>query len=266
MIRIFIGFDPAESVAYHVLANSIIMRSSEPVSITPVGNKVLGGYWNRPRGPKDSTDFSNARWAVPQLCDYQGFAIFVDCDMICAGDIADLWAQKDPTKAVVVRKHEQEVTQPTKFLGNKQFAYNRKNWSSLMIINCAHPYWLRIDAEHDDGLKLHQFHGLEDDEIGEITGSWNELLDVDPAYDDDWAYNPPPELAHFTLGGPWHGWTRYVEAELWTKELRDMLSGDNPCAHINVSADRKGVYIGGAYHVLRQDEEAEAQAGASTAG
>ena len=35
MIRIFIGYDPRETVAWHVLTHSILARSSEPVSFVP---------------------------------------------------------------------------------------------------------------------------------------------------------------------------------------------------------------------------------------
>ncbi len=265
MIRIFIGYDPAEPVAYHVLAHSIITRSSVPVSITPVGNTVLNHHlWQRPRGDHDSTEFSNARFLVPKLCGFSGEAIFMDCDMLCLGNIADLWKQRvyglypelGDEKPVMVRKHEQKVREgDRKFLGARQAAYARKNWSSLMIINCEHRYWKEIDPNNDEGLDLHQFAGLDDDEIGEIGGDWNELLD--PAVHS----KAPARLPHFTLGGPWHGWTNYFEADTWCFELNDMLAGKNPCASLRVTMDQAGVYIGGAYHVTREDEKVQAEAG-----
>ena len=93
MIRLFIGWDSRETVAWHVLAHSIITRSTEPVSITPIGNSVLPGTdWYRQPGEHDSTEFSNARFMVPKLCNYEDWAIFMDCDMLCQADIADLWA------------------------------------------------------------------------------------------------------------------------------------------------------------------------------
>ena len=36
MIRVFIGFDPVETVSFHTLSHSIQARSSVPVSITPL--------------------------------------------------------------------------------------------------------------------------------------------------------------------------------------------------------------------------------------
>ena len=255
MVRIFIGYDPVERVSYHTLAHSIIERTSELISITPLGNTVLNEhFWHRRRGEHDSTEFSNARWLVPELCDFVGHAIFMDCDMICNADIADLWAQRSDDHALVVRKHKMHVKEgDRKMLGKRQAAYNRKNWSSLMLINCAHPSWKSINPELDEGLDLHQLVYLEDHEIGSLNGSWNQLLAPGEIDLSVW-----PNLAHFTWGGPWHGWTRYYECELWCRELRDMLGADNPCAHVNVSHDERGVYIGGVYHVSREDEEAEA--------
>ena len=254
MVRIFIGFDPVERIAYHTLAHSIIERTTSLISITPIGNAVLDEQiWQRPRGEHDSTEFSNARWLIPELCQFQGHAIFMDCDMICYADIADLWVQRSDDHALVVRKHDMRVRDgEKKFLGTQQAAYNRKNWSSVMVINCAHPSWKSINPQTDEGLDLHQLVHLSDEEIGAIKGTWNQLLAPGETDSSTWS-----QLSHFTWGGPWHGWTRYYECELWCRELRDMLGADNPCAHINVSHDQRGVYIGGAYHVTREDEEAE---------
>ena len=88
MIPIFIGHDSREILAWHVLAHSIIRRSSEPGSITPIGNAVTHKpVWWREKGQHDTTEFSNARFAVPALMGYQGWAMFMDCDMLCLADI-----------------------------------------------------------------------------------------------------------------------------------------------------------------------------------
>ena len=65
MLKIFIGYDQKESVAYHVAAHSILRRSSVPVSITPINRANMASFYTRPRGVYDSTDFSNSRRAVP---------------------------------------------------------------------------------------------------------------------------------------------------------------------------------------------------------
>ena len=90
MIRVFIGFDPRETVAFHVLSQSIHARASQPVSITPVMLSQMKGLVTRERNPLQSTDFSFSRFLTPYLCDYEGWAIFMDGDMLCKSDILDI--------------------------------------------------------------------------------------------------------------------------------------------------------------------------------
>jgi hypothetical protein len=257
MIRIFVGYDPVETIAYHVLCHSILRRTMSPVSLSPIGNGTMPPeLWRRGRGEHDSTEFSNARFMVPRLCEYEGWAIFMDCDMLCMDDIAELWAQRDDSKALLVRKHGHQDVDPgqKKFLNNEQASYDRKNWSSLMLINCAHPHWRRIDANNDPGLDLHQFVGLKESDIGEIQGEWNTLLQ--PGHD-----FVESSLVHFTLGGPWHGWAHYIEAYDWRHELENLLAGDNPCARVGVYQAYQGdITLGGAYVITDEDYETQKRA------
>lgn len=244
MIPIFIGWDRRETVAWHVLAHSISRRASEPVTFSPVGNETLPAYlWSRKRGPHDSTDFSNARFMVPALMGWDGWAIFMDCDMVSLADIAELWAQRDPSCAIQVVKHQHEPTEKRKFLGAEQSRYRRKNWSSLMLMNCAHPACRRLTPEYVNaapGVELHGFEWCSDDAIGEIRGLWNVL--VTGRFE-----HPEPvdlfnlKLLHYTLGGPWHGYDP-LGAERWREEFSHMVSGDNPCAAFATLDDGPGVW------------------------
>lgn len=231
MIPVFIGHDRRETVAWHTLAHSLIRHSSEPLALTPIGNDTLPDtVWWRPPGPYDSTAFSNARFAVPALMDFKGWAIFMDCDMVATDDIAKLWQQRDDRYAVMVRKHHHRPQETSKFLGARQTVYPRKNWSSLMLFNCAHPATRHLDPtwiNRAEGLELHGFAWAPDDAIGEIRGDWNWLAPAAVRSEALPARVPP--LIHYTLGGPWHGeGPDYALA--WTDELLDMLGGGNPCA------------------------------------
>jgi hypothetical protein len=66
MIRVFIGFDPVETISYHVLSHSIHARASEPVSIAPLMLSQLNGVMTRERHELQSTNFSFSRFLVPQ--------------------------------------------------------------------------------------------------------------------------------------------------------------------------------------------------------
>ena len=130
MIRIFIGFAPRETVAYHVLSHSIHARASAPVSIAPLMLSQLDGLMTRERNSLQSTDFSFSRFLTPYLCGFEGWAMFMDCDMLVLEDIVKLWALRDDKYAVMCVKHDHVPKEKTKFLGAQQTKYEKKNWSS----------------------------------------------------------------------------------------------------------------------------------------
>ena len=221
MIRLFIGYDPREAVAYNVLGHSVVRRSSRPVSVTAVALHELDGLMWRERNPLQSTDFSFSRFLTPYLCDFQGWAVFMDCDMLVLDDIAKLWELRDDRYAVQVVKHDHVPKEDTKFLGSVQTRYEKKNWSSVMLMNCAKCEALTPDYVNTaSGLDLHRFHWLEsDDLIGEIPHRWNHLVDYDDPV-------PVAELSnlHYTIGGPYFADFKDCgySAE-WFRERDDML-------------------------------------------
>ena len=105
MINVFIGYDPREAVAFSVLAFSIHRRASQPVCITPLMLSQLKDDYTRERHPLQSTDFSFTRFLTPYLSGYNGWSVFMDCDMLVLDDIAKLWALRDERYAVQVVKH-----------------------------------------------------------------------------------------------------------------------------------------------------------------
>jgi len=219
VIRVFIGYDPKEEVAFHVLQRSIHERASQPVSITPISLTQLNGIFCRERNPLQSTEFSFSRFLTPWLCGFEGWALFVDCDMLMRGDVADLWKLRDPKYAVQVVKHDYVPKEETKFLGAVQTKYQKKNWSSVMLFNCRECAALTPDYVNTaTGLELHQFKWLGDDSrIGEIPSAWNHLVD-------EYEPNSDAKLVHYTLGGPYFDEYRGCEfAGEWFDE-RDRLS------------------------------------------
>ncbi len=204
-IPVFIGYDPHERAAVNVLADSLVQHSSLPLAVTPIVARQLKGVLTRPRQPNQSTEFSFSRFLVPWLMDYQGWAIFMDCDMLARDDIAELWALRDEQFAVQCVQHDHVPGETVKFLGAEQTRYARKNWSSLMLLNCSRCTALTPDYVNSaSGLQLHRFEWLEDDRrIGPLPlGRGNHLIDVQPA-DPRPAEQGGPALVHWTLGGPW---------------------------------------------------------------
>ncbi len=129
---------------------------------------------------------------------FQGWAIFMDCDMLCRADISDLWALRDERFAVMCVQHDHQPTEASKFLGETQSAYPKKNWSSLMLLNCSRCQALTPEYVNSaSGLDLHRFHWLDGDhQIGALPNRWNHLVGVQEPASEEAA------LLHWTLGGP----------------------------------------------------------------
>ena len=219
MIKVFIGFDARETVAFSVLSYSICSRSSGPVQISPLMLPQMKGVLTRERHPLQSTDFSFSRFLTPHYCNYEGWALFMDCDMLAREDLAKLWELRDERYAVQVVKHEHVPLENTKFLGETQTKYQKKNWSSVMLFNNAKCRALTPDYVNTaTGLELHQFKWLGDDElIGALPSRWNHLVGYD-------AYDPEAAIVHYTTGGPY--FTRYNScqyADEWFAERDQML-------------------------------------------
>ena len=219
MIRVFIGYDPREAAAFAVLAHSIHARASRPVAIAPLRLSELKDVYRRKRDPLQSTDFSFSRFLTPYLCGYEGWAIFMDCDMLVLNDIAKLWALRDERYAVQVVKHVHVPKEDVKFLGAVQTKYEKKNWSSVMLMNCARCRALTPDFVNGaTGLELHQFKWLGDDSlIGALPAKWNHLVGYDAPRGD-------ASLVHYTIGGPYFESYRDCEyAAEWFAEREAML-------------------------------------------
>jgi lipopolysaccharide biosynthesis glycosyltransferase len=224
LVRVFIGYDPCEAVAYHVLSHSIQSRASRPVVVTKLALAELGDLMWRERHELQSTDFSFSRFLVPHLCGFEWWAVFMDCDMLVLDDIAKLWEMRDDRFAVQVVRHDHRPEESTKFLDQPQTTYEKKNWSSVMLLNCARCAALTPDYVNiASGLDLHRFRWLEDESlIGQLPHRWNHLVDYDPPLPADDISN-----LHFTSGGPW--FDEYMDcsyADLWFEERDRMLSAE----------------------------------------
>ena len=200
MINIFIGYDSKEKVAFNVLAYSILKNSTKPVSITPIYLPNIRDDFVRERNNLSSTEFSFSRFMVPHLMNYKGWAVFMDCDQLMVGDVAELWRLRDDKYAVQLCKHDYTPKEDKKFLDQIQTKYEKKNWSSFMLMNCNKCHELTPDYVNSaTGLQLHQFKWLESDElIGELPLEWNWLVD-EPGYNTKSKINN----IHYTKGGPW---------------------------------------------------------------
>lgn len=215
MITIFIGYDAKETIAYHVCVNSIIRQSTQPLNIVPLALNLLSDYTETHTDA--SNQFAYTRFLIPYLMDYKGYAIFIDGDMVLQEDITNLYKLFDSNYAVQVVKHDYKTKRSTKYLGAKNEDYPRKNWSSVVIWNCAHPKnkMLTTDfVQTASGSQLHRFTWLDDADIGTLPVEWNWLAD-------EYGENPNAKLIHYTLGTPcFEEFANTPMSELWHTELK----------------------------------------------
>jgi lipopolysaccharide biosynthesis glycosyltransferase len=222
MIRIFVGFDPREAVAYHTFCQSVLEKASDVVSFTPLVLGALRGY--QETHADGSNHFIYSRFLTPFLCGFDGWALFADGDMVCRADIAELWALRDPARAVQVVQHDYRTKADLKYLGNRNQNYPRKNWSSVVLWNCAHPKHRLLTPEFlmgQTGAYLHRFSWLDDADIGALPPGWNWLTTEYPD-------NPAAKLLHYTLGTPCFQDYRHADmAEVWHEHHARTQQGMN---------------------------------------
>lgn len=213
MLRIFIGHDPRQPVSTQVLMHSLYARSSQPLAITPLRIE------NMPIKREGLTPFTYSRFLVPWLCNYEGWALFLDADMLCLGDIAELFLYKLPNHKGIKGDEAIPLSALTPELPTVMVVKNpqRYEWASLILFNCNACSMLTPEFVNNYG-KLHTFGFLNEREIGELPREYNHLV----GYSDP---RPDAKLVHFTQGIPAFSETEDCEyAKEWREEAMHMTS------------------------------------------
>lgn len=233
-MRVMVGYDEREHEAAVVAAKTLHDVTNgelvpEMLDATKLTDQGLLWRIADHRGGQDydlvsnawkSTRFAVSRFLTPLLCQ-EGYALFVDSDVVFREDPRRMLDEIDRSKAVHVVKHEHEhehaPTGERKMVNQRQAVYPRKNWSSVMLFNCGHPANRRLslrDVNERPGRDLHRFYWLHDDEIGALDPRWNWLV----------GEQPQPSglgIAHFTRGGPWiDGWVPTEHDAIWLEAAK----------------------------------------------
>jgi hypothetical protein len=208
------------------------------VAIHPLASNLLGGF----DGQRDGTNaFIFSRFLVPWIQKWKGWALFIDGDMIVKGDVADLFDLRDETKAAMVVPHEYTTNSPRKYLGtpleNDNKDYPAKNWSSVILWNCAHYSNRGLRPEvvaKAETAYLHRFGWIPDDRLGELPVGWNWLAG-------EYGHSDKAKLIHHTLGVP--GFKNYADSDYaleWHRTLLDTLhlAGEDPLKVVARAKDR----------------------------
>lgn len=223
-LNVFIGWDSREVDGYEVCAWSLQRRSAERLKIIPLKRSELqaSGLYDR-TDPDASTEFSLTRFLVPHLSGYRGVSVYCDCDFLWLSDVTDLLKVLPQSCSVSCVQHNYVPTESVKMDGQRQTAYPRKNWSSLMVFNNSHEHCRRLTPDFvnkETASALHQFGWTDNSLLGSLPPVWNWLS--------GWAGNDlreTPRAVHFTLGGPWiSGWAPARGDEMWLQAQRQMTT------------------------------------------
>lgn len=229
----YIGFDYRYPQAYAVTVRSLLEHSSFKFPIYPIllPHMQAMGMYDRPMRVKNkqlyddisehqmATEFAISRFFIPLMAKRKGWSLFCDSDFLFREDISKLLKHAQEKYAVMCVKHQYEPDEKTKMQGQVQSKYNRKNWSSLMLINNKHPRHSHLNLSYLNsrpGRDLHAFDWLNDGDIGSLPDEWNWLEghssnDIEPA------------AVHFTRGTPdMKGYEDIPYADEWRDVLREI--------------------------------------------
>ena len=225
-MKVFVGYDDREDIAYRVCEYSI-KRKNKKIKVIPLKQEELKEqnlYW-REKDPLSSTAFTFTRFLVPALMDYNGWAIFCDCDFVWMIDPAEIMKFANEKYAVMVVKHDYAPPEGEKMDGQKQLQYPRKNWSSMILWNCNHPSNKNVTPDivnNETGQYLHRFSWLKDEEIGELACHWNWLVNHHHQPE-----NGIPYAIHYTEGGPWFDNYKHCEYGYHWEMIRNEMVAAN---------------------------------------
>lgn len=223
-MKVYVGYDTREDIAYQVCEHSIKRRNGKTeVQALKQSDLRAQGLYTREIDKLSSTEFTFTRFLIPHLQNYEGWAVFCDCDFVWKISPSELEQFCDDSKAVVCVQHDYTPEEGTKMDGQAQLLYPRKNWSSMVLWNCGHPknkYLTPEIVNTQTGKHLHRFSWLDDDDIGELPYEYNWLV--------GWyteTETRKPKILHYTEGGPWFENYRECDyADVWKKELINLFS------------------------------------------
>jgi lipopolysaccharide biosynthesis glycosyltransferase len=218
MIKIFIGSSARDVKAEVALEYTIQKYTSEPVDIT----------WMRSSDNESSvfynwiqlgTGFSGFRWAVPELCNFTGKALYLDVDMLNFKDIAELYYSDMEDYAMLCVRKETSVT-----LFNCELMQNfLPPIAVLKTISDIHKYIFSTDSTSHIPLS----------KIGSLDPRWNVFNGKGFDITDTWILhytdaNSQP-WADVSTQRSWRPHPRFDLNQLWYEIYNEAIALQNNC-------------------------------------
>jgi lipopolysaccharide biosynthesis glycosyltransferase len=190
VIKIFIGSEPGNEKAEKVLEWSIKNTTSGPFEITWMTDALPEWRgWNRGREGREQnsgigwkTNFSCFRWAIPELCNFKGRAIYLDVDQLLLKDIRQMWELP---------------------LNDAAYLSIRPERTDVMLMDCSKftaPWWPPLDYMRPSG-KNQKYYRM-------MVEKYSKVGPLDEIYNclDGHNFSPETRLVHYTKMNtqPWH--------------------------------------------------------------
>jgi hypothetical protein len=226
-MNLYIGFDQREALGTHVFLASLIKYSSAPIPVTILNKGTLER--NRSTVSEGTNAFTMSRFLVPYFQGFRGWAVFMDgADMLMRDDICKIFDLIHLHSAVQVVHHSYDTRHKRKYVGTSMEAdnemYPRKNWASVMLMNCSHYAWRKITPEYINSVdKMHmlQFRFMDDKYLSSLPREWNWLAD-------EYGESDSAKVLHWTAGVP--GFPHYrnaPHAREWLEAVKDVNNVTN---------------------------------------
>lgn len=212
--RVFVGHDPRVSVATTVLIDSLHRHATVPLAITPLNLSTL------PITRRGLTDFTWSRFLVPYLCNFDGPALFLDSDILCTRDIAEIIEGLTSFDFAVAVAQTKPV-------------FER---AAVMLFNCGHEDNRKLTPEYIETTK-DPLHLIRWTIPAYLRNRWNYLVGYDRP---EWMAEELPALIHYTKGVP-----------IWPETANCDYASHWHTAHLHAISNTTDYtsFLGGSVHV-----------------
>lgn len=216
LIRVFVGTDRSQLLAVAVLEHSILRRTDRQVQVSPLIDLDLPEPRDIRQGSR--TNFSFARFAIPELAGYAGKALYLDADMLVFRDIGELWDIPFGGAMVAIQEEIPEHAVSHQKAGAPA---KRVKQCSVMLIDCGRARWDvheivgGLDGRYTYEELMYELCILPEDEVRyAVPFAWNSLEHFDSE----------TRLIHYTDMDtqPWVS-AQNRHGGLWMEEVRLML-------------------------------------------
>lgn len=206
-IRIFIGAGEPQLIPALVLKHSILKHATISVDVT------IMNEWTHPM-PKDArnlprTPFSFQRFMIPEKCNYEGHAIYMDSDMLVFGDVKEIWTAPIGLDSVLVARNDDIDKHKAKF--------------SVCLLDC-----------HKLNFNINEIvNKLDKKEMSyeELVFNFKPANDIYDGWNPDWNsleeyIEGKTKLLHYTemYNQPWLKNPNHPLGHLWFSELKEAVA------------------------------------------